>query len=90
MKSELDLEKLTDIIVKIEYPNVEKFSYLEQGAIFLYRATVKKILQDHIKSATQGLLQDIEELSDWYPDYQDTLISISDVKKLIKKWFAGV
>ena len=44
----------------------------------------------YLKSAVQGLLQEIEELTDWYPDYQDTLMSVSDVKKLIKKWFADV
>ena len=43
-----------------------------------------------LKSTVQGLLQEIEELTDWYPDYQDTLMSVSDVKKLIKKWFADV
>jgi len=45
---------------------------------------------DDVKSAVRGLLNEIEELSDWSPDYQDTVISIHDVKKLIKKWFADV
>ena len=51
---------------------------------------IEIILKSDIKSAVQGLLQEIEELTDWYPDYQDTLMSVSDVKKLIKKWFADV
>ncbi|RKY01505.1 MAG: hypothetical protein DRP55_04180 [Spirochaetes bacterium] len=91
MKPEpLNLEKLTDIIVALEYPNIKQFSHLEQSAIYLYRETVKRLLREYFKSAVEGLLADIDELVDWDANYQDYVINLEDVRFLIKKWFPNI
>ena len=43
-----------------------------------------------LKLVIQGLLEEIENLKDWDTVYQDYVISLEDVKELIKKWFGDV
>ena len=43
-----------------------------------------------VRSAVRGLLEEIENLKDWDAVYQDYVISLEDIKKLIKKWFSDV
>jgi len=78
----LDLEKLADEIIRVEYPAYEQATPLMKNVILRRKHAIKIILEQYLKSVLQGFTNDVENLS-----YRMTIV---DIKNLIKKWFPDV
>jgi len=100
----LDLEEIADELIRAEYKgHYEKLKTIEQlkGSIISRKFEIKQILGQYIKSATQGLLQEIddkiykiEEDMVWAREMHDVYLGrtagLEETKKLIKKWFPNM
>lgn len=88
-KEPLTKEKKLPILV-IPKAKIEKIIESESLITIKFSKQVEFSKERWTKERVQWLLKEIDELSNWEPDYQDTLISVIDIKRLIKKAFEGV
>jgi len=81
----LDLEKLADEIIRVEYPTYEQTTILQmKNAIIRKKQLIKQILEQHIELAVKGILLDINT-SLWLENKQK--VRLTD---LIIGWFPDV
>lgn len=81
----LNLEKLADEIIRVEYPTYEQTTIPQmKNAIMRKKQIIKQILEQHIKLAVEGALLDINT-SLWLENKQK--VRLID---LIIEWFPHI
>ena len=81
----LNLEKLADEIIRVEYPTYEQTTIPQmKNAIMRKKQMIKQILEQHIKLAVEGALLDINT-SLWLENKQK--VRLID---LIIEWFPHI
>ena len=90
MKPEpLNLEELADEIIRMEYPTYEQTTIPQmKNSIIRKKQQIKFILEQRVKSAVKGLLNDIEKNQKLY--VPKIGVGLEMAKDLIKKWFKDV
>ena len=98
----LDLEKLADEIIRVEFPTYEQTTIPQmKNAIIRKKQQIRRILNQRVKSAVQGLLEEIRNRKKRVEeDYENGWISselrehliaeIEIIENISKKWFPDI
>lgn len=96
----LDFEKLADEIIRVEYPTYEQTTIPQmKNAIIRNKHLIEQILKQRLKSAVQGLLEEIRKVAydrEFGKSVSDVVpvvypvVDLEDVIRLIKKWLPDV